>query len=58
MPKVAIIILNWNGRVDTLACLASLQHLTYPFDYKLRVRKNSQIEPLRLKRRAAFNNTE
>ena len=28
-PRVAIIILNWNGRDDTLACLASLKHLDY-----------------------------
>lgn len=27
---VAIIILNWNGREDTLACLDSLSHLMYP----------------------------
>ena len=30
MPPVSIVVLNWNGRDDTLACLASLQHLTYP----------------------------
>jgi GT2 family glycosyltransferase len=30
IPEVAIIILNWNGRDDTLACLASLNHLDYP----------------------------
>lgn len=29
-PQVAIIILNWNGQTDTLACLASLSHLDYP----------------------------
>jgi len=28
-PKVAIIIVNWNGREDTLDCLRSLSHLTY-----------------------------
>ena len=28
--KVVIIILNWNGRDDTLACLASLSELDYP----------------------------
>jgi GT2 family glycosyltransferase len=27
--KVAIVILNWNGKKDTLHCLASLQKLTY-----------------------------
>ncbi len=29
-PRVAIVILNWNGRDDTLACLASLRRLSYP----------------------------
>ncbi len=29
-PDVAIIVLTWNGRDDTLACLQSLQQLTYP----------------------------
>lgn len=29
-PHVSIIIVNYQGRDDTLECLASLQHLTYP----------------------------
>lgn len=29
MPHVSIVILNWNQREDTLACLASLQEITY-----------------------------
>ncbi len=29
-PKVAIIILNWNGLADTLECLYSLQKIVYP----------------------------
>jgi hypothetical protein len=29
-PKVAIILINWNGLVDTLACLNSLRYLDYP----------------------------
>ncbi len=29
-PKIAIIVLNWNGVQDTLACLESLKKLTYP----------------------------
>jgi GT2 family glycosyltransferase len=29
-PRVGVVILNWNGCQDTLACLASLQNLTYP----------------------------
>lgn len=29
-PNVAIVVLNWNGADDTLACLDSLAALTYP----------------------------
>ena len=29
-PSAAVIVLNWNGTDDTLECLASLQHVTYP----------------------------
>ncbi|MBI4517291.1 MAG: glycosyltransferase family 2 protein [Deltaproteobacteria bacterium] len=29
-PKVAIVILNWNGRDDVLNCVATLPRLTYP----------------------------
>lgn len=29
-PRVAIIVLNWNGKEDTLDCLASLERLDYP----------------------------
>lgn len=29
-PAVSIIVLNYNGCEDTLACLRSLEHLTYP----------------------------
>ena len=28
--KIAIILLNWNGKQDTLECLASLKKLTHP----------------------------
>lgn len=30
MKRVCIIVLNWNGWRDTLACIASLQQLDYP----------------------------
>lgn len=30
MEKVAVVVLNWNGWRDTLACIASLQNLNYP----------------------------
>ncbi len=29
-PKIAIVILNWNGLLDTLECLRSLQKIVYP----------------------------
>lgn len=29
-PLVYIIVLTWNGKADTLECLRSLRHLTYP----------------------------
>ncbi len=28
-PKIAIIILNWNGWEDTIECLESLYQITY-----------------------------
>lgn len=30
LPRIAIIVLNWNGKKDTLACLESLKDLSYP----------------------------
>ncbi len=30
LPKVSIIILNWNGLKDTIECLDSLKKITYP----------------------------
>jgi GT2 family glycosyltransferase len=30
MPRVSIIILNWNGLTDTIECLESLKKITYP----------------------------
>lgn len=41
--KVAIIVLNWNGLKDTLACLASLAHLDYP-NYVLVVVDNGSTD--------------
>lgn len=42
-PKVAIIILNWNGWKDTVECLESLQHLTYP-NYRVIVVDNGSTD--------------
>ena len=38
-PKVAIIILNWNGWRDTIECLESLRQIEYP-DYQIIVVDN------------------
>ena len=32
-PRVFIITLNWNGRDDTIECIASLKKLNYPNYY-------------------------
>jgi len=29
-PRVAVVILNWNGWEDTLECLESLYQIDYP----------------------------
>jgi hypothetical protein len=42
-PKVAIIILNWNGWKDTLECLESLYQITYP-NYDVIVVDNGSLD--------------
>ncbi len=32
LPRIGIVILNWNGWRDTIECLASLRHTDYPLD--------------------------
>lgn len=51
--KVAIIVLNWNGRTDTLACLASLSRLDYP-TYKIIVVDNGSSDDSVVTIRAAY----
>ncbi len=50
-PKVAVIILNWNGSEDTIECLESLRQITYP-NYNILVVDNASsdnsIEKIRL----------
>lgn len=41
--KIAIIILNWNGKQDTLACLESLDKLSYP-NYEVIVVDNGSTD--------------
>ncbi len=42
-PKVAIIIVNWNRREDTLVCLESLCRITYP-NYRILVVDNGSTD--------------
>lgn len=43
LPRVAIIILNWNGKEDTLECLASVGQLDYP-NYEVVVVDNGSTD--------------
>src|SRR5690349_12247575 len=43
LPKVTIIILNWNQPHYTLACLKSLQKISYP-DFKVIVLDNGSVD--------------
>lgn len=54
--RVVIIILNWNGWADTLACLASLAHLDYP-SYKVVVVDNGSSDNSVVAIRAAYRHT-
>ncbi|TEU12046.1 MAG: glycosyltransferase family 2 protein, partial [Anaerolineales bacterium] len=42
-PHVLVIVLNWNGLVDTLECLESLACLDYP-DYKVVIVDNGSMD--------------
>lgn len=42
-PCVAIIVVNWNGQTDTLACLSSLSQLQYP-NYDIMVIDNGSSD--------------
>lgn len=52
-PKVHIIILNWNGRADTLECLASVQRIDFP-DFETVVVDNGSTDGSEEAIRAAF----
>lgn len=42
-PKIFVIILNWNGKKDTLACLESVQHIDYP-NYEIIIVDNGSVD--------------
>ncbi|MCX8073401.1 MAG: glycosyltransferase family 2 protein [Candidatus Binatia bacterium] len=44
-PKVAIVVLNWNGYENTIACLESLQRLNYPSFEVIVVDNGSRVDP-------------
>src|ERR1700733_13632783 len=43
VPKIHVIVLNWNGWNDTAACLSSLQRLNYP-NYRVTVVDNRSTD--------------
>lgn len=43
IPTVAIIILNWNGKEDTIECLESLKLITYP-EYEILLVDNGSTD--------------
>lgn len=43
VPKVSVVILNWNGRKDTLECLTSVNKLNYP-NYEIVVVDNGSTD--------------
>ncbi len=45
-PSVCVVILNWNGTEDTLACLRSVERLQYPNFFVLVVDNRSRRESL------------
>lgn len=52
-PLVCVILLNWNGWQDTLACLASLERLEYP-NHRLLVVDNCSTDDSVTRIRAAY----
>lgn len=44
MKSIGIIVLNWQGWRDTLACLDSLQNLTYPIPFSIIVCDNASSD--------------
>lgn len=44
-PKVAVVVVNWNGAEDTLQCVESLQYLDYPHVDIIVVDNGSRVDP-------------
>jgi len=56
-PAIAVVILNWNGRDDTLACLASVAKIAYP-NFRVIVVDNGSADDSVASIRAAFPDVE
>jgi GT2 family glycosyltransferase len=56
-PKVVVILINWNGKVDTLECLASLRQDLYPNRHTLIV-DNGSTDDSAAAIRAQFSEVE
>lgn len=50
-PKVYIVILNWNGTLDTLGCISSLKKIDYPYFDIIVVDNGSREDSVRQIRR-------
>jgi GT2 family glycosyltransferase len=57
LPAVCIIVVNWNGRADTLACLESLSCVAYP-NREVIVVDNGSVDGSATAIRAAYPATE
>jgi len=57
MPKVMLVVLNWNNVPDTLKCLQSLEQLSYPH-YTIVVVDNGSSDDSVSRIRAAYPNVE
>ncbi len=56
VPKVTLVVLNWNNAEDTLRCLASLAQLTYS-NYEVIVVDNGSTDDSVLQIRSAYDRT-
>ncbi len=52
-PQVVVVVLNWNGREDTLACLRSLARVDHP-DFEVLVVDNGSVDGSEAAIRAAY----
>lgn len=57
LPPIAIVVLNWNGRDDTLACLSSVGKIAYP-NFRVIVVDNGSADDSVAAIRAAFPDVE